>query len=109
MELIYLTTLLKTSVQMFTQELISVEIICKKILFSYIIKLSNSPVLMIPNPKKFSPAELSSVMMLMVIIHVQINQTALMDVEEDRLRTFNQQKSFKSRNHTVKVSKAQLV
>ena len=64
---------------------------------------------MIPNPKKFSPVELLSVTMLMVIIHVQINQTALMDADEDPPRTFNQQKSFKFKNHTVKVSKTQLV
>merc|ERR1719171_3216479 len=99
MVLIFLTTLLKISAQTFTQELISVAKICKRILFSYIIKLSNSPVLMIPNQKKFSPAELSSVMMLMVIIHVQINQTAPMDVDEDPLRTFNQQKSFKFKSY----------
>ena len=63
---------------------------------------------MIPNPKKFSPAELLSAMMLTVIIHVQINQTARMDVDEDPLRNSNQQKSFKFKNHTVKVFKRTL-
>ena len=60
---------------------------------------------MIPNPRKFFHVELLSAMMLMVITHVQINQTALMDVDEDLPRNSNQQKSFKFKNHTVKVSK----
>ena len=41
MVLIFLTTSLKTSAQMFTHELISVEKICKRILFSYITKVNS--------------------------------------------------------------------
>ena len=58
---------------------------------------------MTPNPKRFSPAELSFVMMLMVIIHVQINQIALMDDDEEPPRTSNPPKSSKFKNRTVRV------
>merc|ERR1719454_1857592 len=104
-ELTFHTTLSKTSAQMSIQEPISPAIICRKILFSYIIKLLNLRVLMTPNQRKFCHAVLLSVMMPMAIIHVPINQTVPMDVAEEQPRNSNQPKSSKFKNHTARVFK----